>query len=506
ERRVTETKLIFGFLILLYASIFSSDAPDTISTNQTLRYNETIVSPQQTFELGFFSPPNSMNHYVGIWYKKISNGTVVWVANRDAPLTNTSGELTLTLQGVLVIRDATMGNVVWSSANSSTTTARNPIGRLLDTGNFIIHDDTNPENLILQSFNLMTDTLLPGMKMGWNLGTRTERHYTSWKSADDPASGEFSYSIDINGYPQLILRHGEKIRFRAGPWNGLRFSGAFNLKPNIIYNFTFVLNDKEIYYQYNLINTSVYTRLVLKPNGRLERLLWVESINDWNLYLAPESDICDRYAGFEPKSPDQWRVADWSQGCRHTIPLDCDPGEGFNKYSNLKLPDTQSSWYNQTMTLVECEKICKSNCSCTAYTNSNVSGTGSGCLLWYGDLIDIRTVPHNGDTIYIRMSPSELESTRNNKRSALERRRIQVIVPMAVVVLITLISIWLFYRFIWKKKHQQGTPGNEHDSKNRSDNEDLELPLFGLSTLLEATNNFSMNNKLGEGGFGPVYK
>ncbi|KAJ0688486.1 putative protein kinase RLK-Pelle-DLSV family [Helianthus annuus] len=36
--------------------------------------------------------------------------------------------------------------------------------------------------------------------------------------------------------------------------------------------------------------------------------------------------------------------------------------------------------------------------------------------------------------------------------------------------------------------------------------EDLELPLFGLSTLLKATNNFSMNNKLGEGGFGPVHK
>jgi hypothetical protein len=36
--------------------------------------------------------------------------------------------------------------------------------------------------------------------------------------------------------------------------------------------------------------------------------------------------------------------------------------------------------------------------------------------------------------------------------------------------------------------------------------EDLELPLFDLSTITNATNNFSSNNKLGEGGFGPVYK
>ncbi|KAG6755359.1 hypothetical protein POTOM_041180 [Populus tomentosa] len=36
--------------------------------------------------------------------------------------------------------------------------------------------------------------------------------------------------------------------------------------------------------------------------------------------------------------------------------------------------------------------------------------------------------------------------------------------------------------------------------------EDLDLPLFYLDTLTLATNNFSVDNKLGEGGFGPVYK
>ena len=42
--------------------------------------------------------------------------------------------------------------------------------------------------------------------------------------------------------------------------------------------------------------------------------------------------------------------------------------------------------------------------------------------------------------------------------------------------------------------------------KVNEDQEDLELPLFDLSTIASATDNFSLNNKLGEGGFGPVYR
>ncbi|KAI3809957.1 hypothetical protein L1987_19562 [Smallanthus sonchifolius] len=149
--------------------------------------------------------------------------------------------------------------------------------------------------------------------------------------------------------------------------------------------------------------------------------------------------------------------------------------------------------------------MCKSKCSCTAYTNSNISGTGSGCLLWFGDLIDIRTFVGIGDTLYIRLSASELDSIKNSKSSSAVRRG-RVIVPVASVVLVIIISICLYYRFNRKKQHQQGTPEFGHDPENRSDDEDLELPLFDLSTLLKATNNFSINNKLGEGGFGPVYK
>ncbi|KAI7757031.1 hypothetical protein M8C21_003144 [Ambrosia artemisiifolia] len=447
-----------------------------------------------------------MNHYVGIWYKKVPNRTVVWVANRNAPLTHTSGELTLTLQGVLILRDATKGNVIWSSVNSSTLSAKKvnkPIAKLLDTGNFIIHEEgesINQEDPIWQSFDFMTDTLLPGMKHGKNLVTGIERVLTSWKSENDPALGEFSDRIDTRGYPQLIITQGGEINFRGGPWNGLRFTGTPNLKPNGFFTFTFVVNHKEIYFQYNLIDTSVLMRLVLQRSGRSEGLLWIESKQEWNIFTAPQKDSCDQYAvcgpfgscnidnspvcsclrGFEPTAPNLWKNTDWSHGCRHTIPLDCNPGEGFNKYPNLKLPDTRGSWYNQTMTLVECEKTCKSNCSCTAYTTLNISGSGSGCLLWFGGLIDIRTMAENGATLYIRVSASELGNLKTicfifviiclqhitktlwfdtdsikNSGSSKAGGRVWVIFPIASVVLAILATSCLFYCY-YRKKQQQG--------------------------------------------------
>ncbi|KAK9056999.1 hypothetical protein SSX86_024365 [Deinandra increscens subsp. villosa] len=409
---------------------------------------------------------------------------------------------------------------------------RNPIGRLLDTGNFIIYEKghvINQDDPVWQSFDFPTDTLLPGMKKGKNMVTGNDTHLTSWKSVDDPSFGEFTDSINTKGYPQAIIRKGGEIMFRVGPWNGVLFSGTPNLKSNRFFNFTFVLNHREIYFLFNRIDTSLLMRLVLQTSGHLEGLFWSTSKQEWILYASPQLDRCDQYAvcgpfgicdihntlfclcvdGFEPAHPDQWNNTDWSQGCRHTTTLDCKPTEGFKKYSNLKLPDTQRSWYNQTMTLVECEKMCKSNCSCSAYTNSVISGAGSGCLLWFGDLIDIRTVSENGDTLYIRLSASALDSIEYSTRSSVGRRRVRVIVPVAFVALVIVFSICLLYLFCKKKQHQQGTLGYEfqHDPEYTSTgDEDLELPLFGMSTILKATNNFSINNKLGEGGYGPVYK
>ncbi|MFS7957712.1 putative non-specific serine/threonine protein kinase [Helianthus anomalus] len=61
------------------------------------------------------------------------------------------------------------------------------------------------------------------------------------------------------------------------------------------------------------------------------------------------------------------------------------------------------------MTLAECEAACKRNCSCMGYVNSDIRNGGSGCLLWLGDLVDIR-LDDKTQQLYIRMPASELTS------------------------------------------------------------------------------------------------
>ncbi|XP_073268383.1 uncharacterized protein [Populus alba] len=68
---------------------------DIIAPNQSIKDGDVLVSGGQRFALGFFSRGNSTGRYMGIWYHKVSEQTVVWVANRDNPVSGTSGVLAI---------------------------------------------------------------------------------------------------------------------------------------------------------------------------------------------------------------------------------------------------------------------------------------------------------------------------------------------------------------------------------------------------------------------------
>ncbi|GFQ05759.1 putative serine/threonine-protein kinase receptor [Phtheirospermum japonicum] len=505
---------------------------DTLNTTQVLRDGDTLLSPGGIFELGFFSPGNSRNRYVGIWYGKINPQTVVWVANRETPVTNTSGVLKVINQGIIVLVNET-NDTVWSTNNTSSATVRNPIAHLLDSGNLVVTDNEYPSNFLWQSFDYPTDTFLPGMKLGWNLAAHQEYYLSSWKSNDDPSPGDFTTHIDPTGYPQGYTKRGEVELSRLGPWNGLIFSG--NLQKSSIYSFELVMNEREVYYHNEVHNSSVITRLRLSLSGVAQRWVWVNRTQGWVVYLTNPVDNCDTYGlcgaygscnvdnvpvcgclsnKFLPRDADGWGRADWSNGCVRRTPLSCQAGEGFVKYSGIKLPDAKRSLFNRSMNLEECKGWCLMNCSCMAYSSLDIRGP-SGCLLWFDELVDIKEMSADGQDLYVRMASSEMvniSEESNGKERKQETLIIVILLPVVVVVL-TGLSLILYYHRRKKIARRRlrirgGVRINNivNSPNDQNHTKDLELPLFDLHTLTKATDNFSISNKLGEGGFGPVYK
>ncbi|KAL3503304.1 hypothetical protein ACH5RR_037753 [Cinchona calisaya] len=485
---------------------------------------DTLVSSGETFVLGFFKPLDSTNRYLGIWYKR-SPETIVWVANREIPLTDSNGVLTVKNDGNLVLFNGTKG-IIWSSNSSGEVQGNLVVAELLDSGNFVLRrkDDFNTQSYIWQSFDFLTDTLLPGMKEGSNLRTGQNWYLTSWKNQSDPSFGEFTYKLVNVGLPQFVLRKGLEKKFRSGPWNGQRFSG-FAVMNSTIFTSTFVYDVQDVYYTYALRNSSELSRLTLNESGIIQRFVQNEGSSDWLMMYTQPHDMCEEYGmcgvngicrmndiaicecleGFVPKSQGDWDVLNWSSGCRRRTPLDCKSGEGFTRIRNVKLPDLLKFQVNKSMTFLECKKECLKDCNCTAFTNSDITNGGSGCLMWFGDLIDVREFRDESSEqdIYLRLPESELGSklTVNvlEAGSIRERRKKKALLILVTPIvsggmIFLCLVIWCM---IQKRKKKIGT---------KSCNEDIELPLFQLEIVTTATNSFSFSNIIGEGGFGPVYK
>ncbi|KAI3721409.1 hypothetical protein L2E82_32419 [Cichorium intybus] len=173
--------IMFWFYCCALATILkTSSAIDTMFPNQTLKDGDTLVSEAEVFELGFFGLGNSTFRYLGIRYKQVSAGTIVWIANREVPLVDPTGVLKISDKGILELLSVS-NTLIWSSQSSKPAAYMNPVAQLLDSGNLVIRDEISGD-LIWQSFDHRGDTWLPGMQIGVDLVTGVKRNLTSWKT------------------------------------------------------------------------------------------------------------------------------------------------------------------------------------------------------------------------------------------------------------------------------------------------------------------------------------
>nr|AAL17679.1 S-locus glycoprotein [Raphanus sativus] len=427
DNSCTLSFLLVFFVLILFRSAFSINTLWS-TESLTISNSRTLVSPGNVFELGFFRTTSSSRWYLGIWYKKVSERTYVWVANRDSPLSDSNGTLKITGNNLVILGHSNKS--VWST-NLTRINERSPVvAELLANGNFVMRyfNKIGASGFLWQSFDFPTDTLLPEMKLGYDLKKGLNRFLTSWKNSDDPSSGEISYKLDTQrGMPEFyILKDGLRSH-RSGPWNGIRFSGIPEDQKSSYMVYSFTENSEEVAYTFRMTNSSIYSRLKISSEGFLERWTTLESI-PWNLFWSAPVDLkCDVYKtcgpysycdlntsplcnciqGFMPSNVQQRDLRDPSGGCIRRARLSCS-GDGFTRMRNMKLPETTMAIVDRSIGVKECEKRCLSDCNCTAFANADIRNGGTGCVIWTGELEDIRTYLADGQDLYVRLAAADL--------------------------------------------------------------------------------------------------
>ncbi|CAI0467907.1 unnamed protein product [Linum tenue] len=461
---------------LLFLAL-SCSAVNQITRGQSLRDGDTLLSVDDKFELGFFSPGISTSRYLGIWYHDAAEAdSLIWVANRDRPVPDRSGVLTVAGDGNLVISDGN-GTRIWSSNATARVESNDTVALLAVTGNLILsQNDTvgDVDRAFWQSFANPTDTYLPNMRVLVDAAVGENHAFSSWRSADDPSPGNFTLGVDPRGAPQIVIWENGNRRWRSGQWNGLIFTGVPSMTTLTNFQYGFKLtreDDGRLYFTYNPANASALLRFRIGWDGIEEQLRWNESRRIWDVLQRQPEEGCEAYnrcgefavcdesgrptcncmEGFRPRNLSEWNSENFTGGCQRNTPLQCQK-DGFRSIRCTKLPDFAD--VHEGVSPDSCRERCLDDCECKAYSMIN----GIGCMIWSGGLVDVQHFgTGGGNVLNLRLAGSELGKT--------------------VTEII------------------EGSQMNPAD-----------LPLFNVNCVAIATNNFSIENKLGQGGFGPVYK
>ncbi|PON62127.1 Serine/threonine protein kinase [Trema orientale] len=545
-RRESNHLLLFRCLVfsLWLFNVQLSHAADTLTAGEVMRDWQFLESPNKFFRLLFFVPVYSSHHYLGIQSMYSFETKIVWVANRENPLKDTSGYLNITKEGILMINDSNGTSIIINSEKP--VTSSNTSVTLLDSGNLVLRAG---QRVLWQSFDHPSDTILQGMKFGlFDLKRKQPRNLflTSWLSPGVPASGAFTLGVDPNNTKELVVWRRGLPYWRSGSWNGQNFSYFPHYYGN--FKFSYISNENESYFTYTLTKDN-FSWIEMNSTGTISIFLLGFEFSELGPVL-----LCDGKSEYI------------SEGCVKQKPSKCSSGDEFPATIGTMEDWTYSN--NFSLGLDDCKEICRKNCNCTAY--GSASSDGSGCRFSYGKRIEDSSGTFS-ETFYIRNSTAQngsrvtpkkennstpvsvykakftdLQNTEFPKllfticvicfffysvQTSRKRQRWIIIVSPVISLILLILGCSLCY-IVWKKFFSKGERGSTRKQVGRdtqkfihelgnsiaaidengthnlwlTGKKDHELPLFSFSTIETATEFFSEENKLGQGGFGPVYK
>ncbi|GKV53492.1 hypothetical protein SLEP1_g60013 [Rubroshorea leprosula] len=410
-------------LVLLCLSclmILACSETNTLEQGKQLRHGELLRSSNGIFRLGFFQLSSYADKsFLGIWYKdsgwyKNEGNTPivqfpVWIANRNNPIFNRSGILSVNRNGCPQILSGEKEIIALCSTRASKARAT-----LQVDGNFVLQElnsDGSVKGNLWQSFDHPTDTLLPGMKLGFNLKTGFNWTLTSRRSFFSPASGSFTLAVDPNDTKQLVILRPDDVYWRSGPWQ--RSSSGFpHLKSlqDSGYNFSFTQNEYETYF-----NFTTNPALVIFPKLRIEyegsdRVLEIstEGFSRSLVSCTSHYSSSNCHSGVLRQTEEGllvWCNYTTTAGCiKQKLPECRDTMLDYDyissDYGSMSSPGYRFS-DSENLTLEDCKVKCLLNCSCFTFATTNDKDE-TGSEIWVSRAFFRQT--YNGRMIYMLLS------------------------------------------------------------------------------------------------------
>ncbi|KAK7342871.1 hypothetical protein VNO80_25828 [Phaseolus coccineus] len=469
-------KLVLAFMLLWlwFSSFIHVDAADdSLKPGDTLNSSSQLYSKSRTYYLQLFN-------YLEI--SSVYDDTVVWVGNREQSVNQSTADLSLNFSGVLKIESESLKKPI--ILYSPPQPINNTVATLLDTGNFVLqHLHSNGTNTLLwQSFDYPFATLIPTMKLGVNHKTGHRWLLYTQLTYGSAAPGAFSLEWEPRGQELMIRRRG-KVCWKSGKLRNNRFEHIPEEAQGVL-KYSIVSNGDEDTFSFTSTNENITHFWSLSGTGRL-------SYNYEEGYVA-RADLCYGYNNTEG-------------GCQRwqDIPKCRIPGDVFTKkslrsnYQNVTFDNDKNISYS------DCEAACWSDCNCNGFTE--IYDDGSGCIFyqWNSSKDYIVDATVSGEDIYLLENKGNIIAHRHGTK-----RWIWISPVIATSLLILCASILCLA--IKKRKHVLQEKKRKEMSLIEDFGNDLNkkhgLKVLDYTLVVAATNEFSSDNKLGQGGFGPVYK
>lgn len=369
---------------LTTSSSSSSSPPYALKLGSFLSVDnkdDVLISPDRVFTAGFYSVGDNAFCF-SIWFTKpLSSGynTVVWMANRDAPVNGKRSKLSLTRTGNLVLQDADQDLPIWTTRTRDLTKSAHL--KLNNSGNLFLQ--SKDQQILWQSFGSPTDTLLPNQPL------TKEDMLVSSRSKTNYSSGFYRLFFDSDNVLRLVYS-GPKVTGVYWPnpelraWDAGR-STYGSERTAAIDPFGRFISSDGLFFNTSDDGDQPMRRITMDIDGNLRVYSLNENKTIWKVTWQAMAQTCTIHGSCGENStcsnePTYGRKCtclpyhkmvnrtDWSYGCKPEFAQSlCGAGED----SFLHLPHFDFYGYDlkylPNVTLDVCKQECMDMCGCKGF-------------------------------------------------------------------------------------------------------------------------------------------